>query len=160
MTTSTVYTTKIYTVTSCAPTVTNCPGKGKVTTEIISLYTTVCPVSAPAPSSTLYSTIYSTKTYTISSCAAEVTNCPYGSKTTTVVPVTTSVVVVPTGSPAPVTTPATTPAPVTPTKSAVGTVTSASKTSSTVLQVTAAAGRLANSVEIAMAAAGVVAAFL
>ncbi|RYP61701.1 hypothetical protein DL769_007590 [Monosporascus sp. CRB-8-3] len=43
MTTSTVYSTNVYTVTSCAPEVTNCP-KGKVTTELVSLYTTVCPV--------------------------------------------------------------------------------------------------------------------
>jgi chitinase len=56
--TSTVYTTIVYTITSCAATVTNCPGKlGSVTTEIISLYTTVCPVtetetSAPVTSST------------------------------------------------------------------------------------------------------------
>jgi chitinase len=45
-TTSTVYTTIVYTITSCAATVTNCPAKlGSVTTEIISLYTTVCPVT-------------------------------------------------------------------------------------------------------------------
>jgi len=43
--TSTVYATNIYTVTSCAPTVTNCP-VGHVTTDIVSLYTTVCPVAA------------------------------------------------------------------------------------------------------------------
>jgi chitinase len=48
-TTSTVYTTTIYTITSCAPTVTNCPAKlGQVTTDIISLYVTVCPVSEAA----------------------------------------------------------------------------------------------------------------
>ncbi|RYP17212.1 hypothetical protein DL765_004668 [Monosporascus sp. GIB2] len=40
MTTSTVHSTNVYTVTSCAPEVTNCP-KGKVTTELVSLYTTV-----------------------------------------------------------------------------------------------------------------------
>jgi len=55
-TTSTVYATSVYTVTSCAPTVTNCP-VGHVTTDIVSLYTTVCPVTAtettppPYPSS-------------------------------------------------------------------------------------------------------------
>lgn len=44
-TTSTVLATTVYTVTSCAPTVTNCPAKlGQVTTEVITLYTTVCPV--------------------------------------------------------------------------------------------------------------------
>lgn len=43
MTTSTVYATKTYTITSCAPTVTKCP-VGKVTTEVVPAYTTVCPV--------------------------------------------------------------------------------------------------------------------
>lgn len=53
-TTSTIYTTTVYTVTSCAPTVTNCPGKGHVTTETIAVTTTVCPVTeseSAAPSS-------------------------------------------------------------------------------------------------------------
>ncbi|KAJ6446799.1 chitinase 18-18 [Purpureocillium lavendulum] len=43
-TTSTVYTTKIHTVTACPPQVTNCP-VGHVTTETIPWYTTVCPVT-------------------------------------------------------------------------------------------------------------------
>lgn len=43
---STVYSTKIYTVTSCAPTVTNCPAGPHVTTEVVSLYTTFCPYSS------------------------------------------------------------------------------------------------------------------
>ncbi|KAK8048328.1 hypothetical protein PG994_010058 [Apiospora phragmitis] len=42
---STIYSTNIYTVTSCAPEVKNCPGKGVVTTELVSLYTTICPVT-------------------------------------------------------------------------------------------------------------------
>ncbi|KAE9376144.1 glycoside hydrolase family 16 protein [Stipitochalara longipes BDJ] len=43
--TSTVYKTSIYTITSCAATVTDCPARiGSLTTETISLYTTVCPV--------------------------------------------------------------------------------------------------------------------
>lgn len=47
---STVCSTSIYTITSCAPTVTDCPAKiGSVTTEIIPLYTTLCPVT-PTPS--------------------------------------------------------------------------------------------------------------
>lgn len=45
-TTSTVYATNVYTITSCAATVTDCPEKGSVTTEIVSLYTTYCPVEA------------------------------------------------------------------------------------------------------------------
>jgi chitinase len=103
MTTSTVYTTTTRTVTSCAPTVTNCPGGGYVTTEVIALYTTVCPVtatetktrspwtsSAPAGGAGgawTTSTGYSTPTYTITSCAPTVTNCPakLGQVTTEVV---------------------------------------------------------------------------
>lgn len=52
-TTSTVYATNIYTITSCAPGVTDCPERlGQVTTETVVSYTTVCPVSATeSPSS-------------------------------------------------------------------------------------------------------------
>ena len=39
----------IYTITSCAATVTDCPAKiGQVTTETIALYTTVCPIEQSA----------------------------------------------------------------------------------------------------------------
>jgi chitinase len=55
LTTSTVYTTSVGTVTRCPVTVTNCP-IGSLTTVIIPLYTTVCPVpekpTAPAAVST------------------------------------------------------------------------------------------------------------
>ncbi|KAK7969383.1 hypothetical protein PG988_008456 [Apiospora saccharicola] len=82
MTTSTVFTTKISTITSCAPSVTNCPAR--VTTETIALYTTVCPVAGethvPKPTTSapafLTQTQYVTKTYTITSCAPTVTDCP------------------------------------------------------------------------------------
>lgn len=88
-TTSTVYTTKISTVTSCAPGIV-CAGKpGSVVTEVIPLYTTVCPItqgnnggiptSAPAvsvasaspgiPTGYTTSTVYTTKISTITSCA-------------------------------------------------------------------------------------------
>ncbi|KAF7867175.1 hypothetical protein EAF04_005259 [Stromatinia cepivora] len=51
-TTSTAYVTTVYTVTSCAATVTDCPARiGSVTTETISSYTTICPVTATATSS-------------------------------------------------------------------------------------------------------------
>lgn len=47
--TSTLYSTTVHTVTSCASTVTNCPaghtGGSYVTTEIISVGTTICPVT-------------------------------------------------------------------------------------------------------------------
>ncbi|KAI0838621.1 glycoside hydrolase family 16 protein [Hypoxylon sp. FL0890] len=92
-TTSTIYTTSVHTITSCAPTVTNCPAGGYVTTETISIGTTVCPVtesgSSPKPTTTASvpegyttSTIEVTKTYTITSCKPTVTNCPVGSVTT------------------------------------------------------------------------------
>ncbi|KAF5127812.1 Endo-1,3(4)-beta-glucanase [Metarhizium anisopliae] len=95
MTTSTVYTTSTRTITSCQPTVTSC-SVGKVTTVTLPLYITICPVSAvetktPAPKPTKTSanggnggngpekttiTTKVTKTYTITSCAPTVTNCP------------------------------------------------------------------------------------
>lgn len=96
MTTSTAYTTIVETVTSCAPTVTDCPansGTPYVTTKTVALYTTVCPVSetaesvtptAPVTVSYITSTAYVTKTYTITSCAPTVTNCPVGKVTTSV----------------------------------------------------------------------------
>ncbi|KAI2781409.1 concanavalin A-like lectin/glucanase domain-containing protein [Daldinia loculata] len=52
LTTSTIYSTDIHTVTSCAPTVTNCPAGGYVTTKIISVGTTVCPVTKSEGSKT------------------------------------------------------------------------------------------------------------
>ena len=85
LSTSTVFATTTYTITSCAPTITNCPAHmGSVTTETIALYTTVCPVTE--------STIYQTTTYTLTSCAAEVPDCPARTSTAvlstvTVVPV-------------------------------------------------------------------------
>ncbi|KAM3550363.1 hypothetical protein ARSEF4850_008379 [Beauveria asiatica] len=93
MTTSTVYTTKTYTITSCPPSVPNCP-IGHVTTETIFVSTTVCPVTktdeAPKPTATptqpaqemTTSTVYTTKTYTITSCPPSVPNCPIGQVTT------------------------------------------------------------------------------
>ncbi|KAH8687119.1 WSC domain-containing protein [Tricladium varicosporioides] len=55
MTISTVYTTSVYTVTSCAPTVSNCPAEiGKVVTMTIPLYTTVCPVPTIVTKSTAH----------------------------------------------------------------------------------------------------------
>jgi chitinase len=72
LTTSTVYTTKVYTVTSCAPTVTDCPSKPYVTTETIPLYTTVCPVSAKTTTTSPYKGSKSPTTY-----------CPESTSTTT-----------------------------------------------------------------------------
>ncbi|RYP45640.1 hypothetical protein DL768_008029 [Monosporascus sp. mg162] len=100
-TTSTHMTTVTYTVTSCAPTVTDCPGKGAVVTEEIPLYTTVCPVTktetetgkpsteSEPPMTT--STIYSTRVETVTKCPPSVTDCPVGSVTTQTVAVGTTV---------------------------------------------------------------------
>jgi hypothetical protein len=45
---STVYATTTYTISSCAPTITNCP-YGQVTTDTVILYTTYCPVAGESP---------------------------------------------------------------------------------------------------------------
>ncbi|KAH8786223.1 hypothetical protein BGZ57DRAFT_882587 [Hyaloscypha finlandica] len=53
-TTSTVYTTITYTITSCHPTITDCR-IGHLTTDTISVYTTVCPAgSTPQPAGPTY----------------------------------------------------------------------------------------------------------
>ncbi|KAM6508607.1 hypothetical protein FSOLCH5_011602 [Fusarium solani] len=114
LTTSTVYTTKVRTVTWCGPEVPDCPNTPHVTTETIALSTTICPVTItrevtpppyqttkvvvpPQPHTTkvVYppnpplpgnytQTLYTTKHYTITKCPPEVPNCPIGSVTTTV----------------------------------------------------------------------------
>ncbi|KAJ5771628.1 hypothetical protein N7520_002157 [Penicillium odoratum] len=94
-TTSTIFTTQTSTVTACPSTVTNCPVTAKttyVTTETILVSTTVCPVTAAqvahpttasiADNGSYTSTILSTRTITVTSCAATVTNCPARSQTT------------------------------------------------------------------------------
>lgn len=109
LTTSTVFSTRTATITACPTTVPNCPASSKttfVTTETILVSTTICPVTetagttktAPAsPSATggagdhghgnggsdlTTSTVYSTRTATITACPSSVTNCPLRSKTT------------------------------------------------------------------------------
>ncbi|KAJ5145001.1 hypothetical protein N7448_002393 [Penicillium atrosanguineum] len=95
LTTSTVFTTQTSTITACPSTVTDCPATAKttyVTTETIVVSTTVCPVAeaegsypTTAPDSddgSYTSTILTTRTITITSCAATVTNCPERSQTT------------------------------------------------------------------------------
>ncbi|KAH9204834.1 hypothetical protein DL95DRAFT_270488, partial [Leptodontidium sp. 2 PMI_412] len=61
-TTSTIYAITEYTVTSCKPTVTNCPAAPHVTTETYILSTTVCPV-ASVPTYTPKGPVTSTCTY-------------------------------------------------------------------------------------------------
>ncbi|GJC97245.1 endochitinase [Colletotrichum higginsianum] len=100
--TSTVYTTKITTVTSCKPEV-PCT-TGQVVTETVPWYTTVCPATStssvvavptttapPSPPQWVTSTVYATNTYTITSCAPDIPYCPVGQVTTEVVPAYTTV---------------------------------------------------------------------
>ncbi|KAK0702347.1 Cupredoxin [Lasiosphaeris hirsuta] len=86
-TTSTVYTTTQYTVTACPPTVTNCPGKPYVTTEIIPWTTTVCPVTEHWPEWTT-STLYTTTEYPITGPSGPYVTTEIVPWTTTVCPVT------------------------------------------------------------------------
>ncbi|KAF4971707.1 hypothetical protein FZEAL_9771, partial [Fusarium zealandicum] len=93
MTTSTIYSTELHTVTSCAPEVTNCPNGPHVVTKTVPISTTVCPVTAKIPQHTggyeepskpghedttqmTTSTIYTTNVRTVTSCGPEVTDCP------------------------------------------------------------------------------------
>lgn len=88
---STVYSTNVVTITSCGPTVTNCPAESTVVSSTVIPFTT--------------STVYATTTYTISKCPETVTKCPYDSTVvvTETIPVSTTVcpvseaVAVPTG---------------------------------------------------------------
>lgn len=65
-----VTTTKVYTVTACPPTVTNCP-IGAVTTEVVTSYTTYCPETTKAPVRIPTSTFTSTRVYTITDCPGD-----------------------------------------------------------------------------------------
>ncbi|KAK0116885.1 hypothetical protein ONS96_012731 [Cadophora gregata f. sp. sojae] len=57
-TTLTVYATQVYTITSCAATVTNCPA-GQVITSTVAAYTTVCPVAQASSASAAVLSSYS-----------------------------------------------------------------------------------------------------
>lgn len=85
-TTSTVMTTETHTITSCAPTVTECPASTSVTSYAV--VTTVPIVKAPVSAYTT-STILSTEMITITECAETVTNCPARTSATTYAVVTT-----------------------------------------------------------------------
>lgn len=167
--TSTVRTTRTYTITSCAPTVTNCP-VGHVTTETITSLTTWCPGETAKPTVTETASCPEiTGTFTIP--APPCTKSPCASQSApavvTVVPITThSVTVTVPGchscGPAPtdVTTPAVTYTATTPAGTAPGisTVTKPCTTCSAPTQsapVTAGAAKT-----VGLSAAGVVAAVL
>lgn len=76
---STVYSTDYVTVTSCGPTVTDCPAESTVVSSSVIPLTT--------------STVYATTTYTISDCPDTVTYCPYDSTVvvTETIPVSTTI---------------------------------------------------------------------
>jgi hypothetical protein len=66
-TTSTVYSTQTYTITSCASTVTSCPAHSTVVvTSVVPVSTTVCPVTEQ-PKPTLYSSAAPQKNSTVPS---------------------------------------------------------------------------------------------
>ncbi len=77
-TTSTIYDTTTYTVTSCASTVTNCP-VGKLTTEVIVVSTTVCPVTEAGTSNVAG---HPTTGYLTASPVTSLANSPATSPTT------------------------------------------------------------------------------
>ncbi|KAF4626079.1 hypothetical protein G7Y89_g12079 [Cudoniella acicularis] len=104
LTTSTLLVTSVYTITSCAPTVTDCP-VGKVTSTILTT-TTVCPGNQESAPSTVSSnagavttsptavqlttsTLTSTSIFTVTSCPPTVTNCPVGQVTSIIMTTTT-----------------------------------------------------------------------
>ncbi|KAJ5908979.1 hypothetical protein N7495_001661 [Penicillium taxi] len=103
--TSTLFSTRMSTITACPASITNCPASAKttfVTTETVVVSTTVCPVttakatattsSGSAPSSGsgsgsgdeafTTSTVFATRTSTVTACPSTVTNCPASAKST------------------------------------------------------------------------------
>ncbi|KAK2600508.1 hypothetical protein N8I77_010035 [Diaporthe amygdali] len=115
-TTQTFYSTTVLTVTSCAPTVTDCPGKPHVTTSLIPVSSTVVSVGPTGDDETVTatvvpvtstssaapvtdgeqlttSTVYSTTIYTVTSCPPAITDCPgkLGSVTTQIIAISTTV---------------------------------------------------------------------
>jgi hypothetical protein len=70
----TLYTTNVYTILSCPPTVTHCP-VGSLGTKTIAVTTDVPATSAPNQGM-LTRVIYATSVYTITSCPPKVINCP------------------------------------------------------------------------------------
>jgi Histidine phosphatase superfamily (branch 2) len=84
--TSTFTKTKVYTITSCAPEITNCPVGKKTSTVVTSK--TVVPVEATSTLTTWQSwttsTTLVTSFYTVESCVPTVTGCSIGELTSTI----------------------------------------------------------------------------
>jgi hypothetical protein len=83
---TTLFVTEEVTITSCAPTVTNCPARSTVVS--LTTYPVITGTAAPTP---VTYTRFTTIVNTITSCAPTVTNCPYGSLTSTVIPITSTI---------------------------------------------------------------------
>ncbi|KAH7017981.1 uncharacterized protein B0I36DRAFT_34962 [Microdochium trichocladiopsis] len=83
-TTSTVYSTKVYAVTSCSPGVPHCPGT--VATEVVPVSVTTCAAGAAPPASVV---AYTTKLHTVTACPNEGgTKCAdYGRVETRTIPI-------------------------------------------------------------------------
>ncbi|MCJ1280689.1 hypothetical protein MMC26_000006 [Xylographa opegraphella] len=98
-TTSTVYTTQEITVTSCAPTITNCPAESTVLTTItVAAYTTICPVTATMVPTTAVAPSYislSSAAPTYVNSTVPYSSCPSTFATSTPVMVTRSAVSTP-----------------------------------------------------------------
>jgi hypothetical protein len=84
--TSIITETQVYTITSCAPEITNCPAGKKTSTVVTSK--TVVPVEETSTStawqSWTTSTTLVTASYTVTSCAPTVTGCSVGELTSTI----------------------------------------------------------------------------
>ncbi|OJJ99006.1 hypothetical protein ASPACDRAFT_79701 [Aspergillus aculeatus ATCC 16872] len=98
--TSTLLTTRTATVTACPSSVANCPASERttsLTTETVVIGTTICPATIPAGQPTASagagpegellttSTVFTTRTSTITACPSTVPNCPASAHSTYVI---------------------------------------------------------------------------
>ncbi|KAL5344529.1 hypothetical protein ACLOAV_010510 [Pseudogymnoascus australis] len=106
---STVYYTEEVTITSCAPTITDCPAQSTVvsltsypvpsTTEAEEPIPTTTEAPVPTTEAEETLTSYTTIVNTITSCHPTVTDCPIGQETTITVPCSTTEAPLPTETP-------------------------------------------------------------
>ncbi|RAH46168.1 uncharacterized protein BO95DRAFT_119501 [Aspergillus brunneoviolaceus CBS 621.78] len=98
--TSTLLTTRTATVTACPSSVANCPARERttsLTTETVVIGTTICPATIPAGQPTASagagpegellttSTVFTTRTSTVTACPSTVPNCPASAHSTYVI---------------------------------------------------------------------------
>ncbi|KFY96999.1 hypothetical protein V498_02336 [Pseudogymnoascus sp. VKM F-4517 (FW-2822)] len=99
---STVYFTEEVTITSCAPTVTDCPAQSTVVSLTSYPVPSTTEAAEPIPTTTEAEetlTSYTTIVNTITSCHPTVTDCPIGQETTITVPCSTTEAPLPTETP-------------------------------------------------------------